>query len=62
MFNKQETVLNVDCSFLSSVFAAYNRIPAKDKTILLKPDMVHEWSGAFDGAIWKMLDYLKGKR
>lgn len=44
-----------------SVFAAYNRIPRTDKTMMVLDGLGHDWCPAFDRAAYRWLDRVLGK-
>jgi cephalosporin-C deacetylase-like acetyl esterase len=39
-----------------SVWAVYNRLPSKNKTIVPIPGFAHDWSAEFDRRAWRWLD------
>ena len=39
-----------------SVWAVYNRLATKDKTIVPLPGLAHDWSAEFDRFAWRWLD------
>ena len=39
-----------------SVWAVYNRLASKDKTIVPLPGLAHDWSAEFDRFAWRWLD------
>lgn len=43
-----------------SVFAAYNRIPRTDKTMVVLDGLGHDWCSAFDRAAYRWLDRILG--
>ena len=40
----------------SSVWAVYNRLPSRNKTIIPMPGLAHDWSAEFDRRAWPWLD------
>jgi cephalosporin-C deacetylase len=40
----------------SGVFAIFNRISSKDKTMMPMPGFAHDWYPEFDRRAWKWLD------
>lgn len=45
-----------------SVWAVYNRLGSKDKTIVPLPGLGHDWSAEFDRQAWRWLETRLGKR
>ena len=45
-----------------SVWAVYNRLASKDKTIIPMPGLGHDWSAEFDRHAWRWLSQLGAQR